>query len=142
MRRLALLGAVGVAMTATAHADTYPQIVVDRPLVLLGGMTTVDIGVDFPTYRYDGTSVTPLGRYQMIDLVVRHGFGEAEVLGRVVDSYAGPAVILGGAVMIGPGALGGSLSVRVPTQSTGLAYEYAEALGYTIKSIAVPHILS
>jgi hypothetical protein len=141
MRLVTVVGAVWLGLAGAARADTYPQIVVDRPLVLLPGMTTVDLGLDFPTYRYGTSSNTALGRYKDLDVVVDHAFGPVELGARFVDSFAGPFLSLGGSTLAGPGVVTFSAGLRAPIASSGLDHDYGESVGYAVVARVVPHLL-
>jgi hypothetical protein len=86
---------VGVGRAAAAE-PTYPESDVDRPLLQYSGMTSLDLGLDLPTYvHFDSsgnatTSNTALGRYKNADVVVSHSFGNVEVGARILGNPSGP----------------------------------------------------
>jgi hypothetical protein len=136
------MGLAGVAVAATAHADGYPKIIVDRPLVLLPDMSAFDIGLDFPTYRFGDSSNTRLGQYSYLDIVVAHAFGPVQTGVRLVDSYSGPFAEADVSAMLGPGEIFASAGLRAPRASSGIDHDYAENIGYGVKALAVPHVLA
>ena len=141
MRLVTVAGVVWLGLGGSARAETYPQIVVDRPLVLLPGMTTVDLGIDFPTYRYGTSSNTALGRYKDLDVVLDHAFGPVEVGARFLDSFAGPFLSLAGIMLAGPGVVTFDAGLRAPTASSGIDHDYGQSVGYAVVARVVPHLL-
>jgi hypothetical protein len=150
---LFVVATVIAASTAAADpAPSYPISEVDRPLVLYAGMTTLDLGLDFPTYLHttvepDGTysvSKTTLGHYTDADVVLTHSFGTVQIGGRILGNPSGPFAELRALTMLGPvpGALGLTADFKAPQPSSTIDYEYSQVLYYSYKVALVPHQLA
>lgn len=142
MRLPSAVALAWLALAGPARADSYPQIVVDRPLVLLPDMTEADLGVDFPTYRVGLSSHTALGDYHDVVVGLHHAFGPVQLGIQFADAAAGPLISAGPRTMIGPGALDIDLGLRIPTDASGLDHEYRAAVRYTYKAIVVPSAIA
>lgn len=134
--------AVVMLVASAAAADPYPQLIVDRPLVYSAGMTAVDLGVDFPSYRFGDSSNTRLGAYVYPDLVIIHAPGAFQLGGEVEEDYGGAVVTGSFRTYAGPGAVSASVSFRIPNSQFGADSELAQSAGYGVKSTVVPHVLS
>lgn len=142
MRLSCAVALAWLALAGSARADSYPQIVVDRPLVLLPDMTEADLGVDFPTYRVGLSSHTALGDYHDVVVGLHHAFGPVQLGVELADNVAGPLITTGPRAMIGPGALDIDVGLRIPNNASGLDHEYRAAVRYTYKAIVVPSALA
>ncbi|MBV8763241.1 MAG: hypothetical protein JO257_38515 [Deltaproteobacteria bacterium] len=151
MRLWFVVAIVGAGRAAAAE-PTYPQSEVDRPLLLYGGMTSLDLGLDFPTFvetTLDAngnamTSKSTLGHYHDADVVVLHSFGNVEIGARVLGHPTGP--YLQGRVLayLGPvpGAVSITAQIKAPQPSSVIDHEYSENVGYTYKRTVVAHQLA
>lgn len=143
LRRLCFSTLVVIAAAGPARADDpYPQIVVDRPLVLAPDMTEADAGVDFPTYLVGLSSHTRLGDYHDVGVSIHHAFGPVQIGIGFTDSPIGPLIEAGPRWYVGPGAIDIDLGIRIPNDATDIDHEYQQALRYTSKGIVVPHVLA
>jgi hypothetical protein len=82
--KLGLVVAIALAARA-AHADEYPDAVVDRPLNLLPGMTAVYVSEEVTS------TVTGTLDHREPDLILAHGFGPVEIaaeLGQYAELHA------------------------------------------------------
>jgi hypothetical protein len=138
MRLVPCVVAVSLALVGSARADSYPQMVVDRPLMLLPDMTEADVGVVFPTYAVGLSTHTKLGQYYNVDVGVSHAFGPVELGVQFVDDISGPLISAGPRFMLGPGAVDLDLTVRMPTSDSGIDHQDVQDIRYTYKWIPVP----
>lgn len=149
--RYVVAAAVGVGRTAIAD-PTYPESDVDRPLLMYGGMTSLDLGLDLPTYAQTTvdasgnamTSTTTLGHYRYADVVFLHSFGSVEIGGRILDDVSGPYVQGQALAYLGPipGALSITAQVKVSEDYSVYTHDYTETVGYLYKLAVVPHHLA
>lgn len=143
MRFLCRSTLVVIAAAGPARADDpYPQMVVDRPLVLPSGMTELDAGVAFPTYLVGLSSHTKLGDYHDVGVSIDHATGPVQIGIGLVDSPVGPLIQAGPRWYLGPGVIDIDLGIRVPSDDSGIDHEYTQALSYTSKATLVPHVLA
>ena len=127
---------------AAGAEPAYPETSVDRPLLLYGGMTSLDVSEDFYTYTQTGmdaagspTSATKINNE--LDLAVGHSFGLVEVSARVV----GVAAIAGASAQLGcDAAISGSLEWDLP--QTTFRYSYVEGIGYSRRMLRIDHHLA
>jgi len=140
--RLPTIAVALACLAGPASADSYPRIVVDRPLVLLPDMTEADVGVDFPTYLVGSSSHTALGKYQDIDISLHHAFGPVQVGAGFLDDIKGPIIAGGPRMMVGPGAVDLDVLFRVPTEASQIDHQSEQDLRYTVKAIVVPSALA
>lgn len=138
MRLLPAVALASFALVGPARADSFPQMIVDRPLVLWAGMTSADVGIDFPTYQTGLSSHTALGDYHDLDFSLHHAFGGVQLGVQFVDSFQGPIVSAGVRAMLGPGALDLDTSFRLPTDASGIDHEDGAAARYVYKAIVAP----
>jgi hypothetical protein len=131
-----------MSVVAGAQPLEYPETSVDRPLLMYGGMTSLDVSEDFRTYTQMGvdangnpTSATKIDND--LDLGLAHSFGLFQVSGRAV----GPAAILGATAQAGCDAtVGASLEWDVP--QLWYRYAHAQGIGYTRRLLRVDHVLA
>jgi hypothetical protein len=62
VRRLVCVAVCGASGLAGAETLDYPETSVDRPLVMYGGMTSLDVSEDFYTYTQTGVDGNGKGR--------------------------------------------------------------------------------
>ena len=150
MRWLLFAVALVGAGRAAAAEPTYPESDVDRPLLQYSGMTSLDLGLDLPTYvHFDSsgnatTSNTALGRYTNADVVLSHSFGNVEVGARILGDPSGPYAQARALAYLGPipGALLMTAQIKAPSSDSVADHEYTEGAGYTYKLAIVPHQLA
>jgi hypothetical protein len=152
MRWLLFVAVALGGIRAAAAAPTYPESDVDRPLLLYGGMTSLDLGLDLPTYveaTVDAsgnatTSKTTLGDYLDGDFVVSHSFGSVEIGARILGNPSGPYAQARLLTYLGPvpGALSIDAEIKDPLRSSVIDHEYSEDIGYSYKAVVVPHQLA
>jgi hypothetical protein len=141
-RLLACLAVCCASTVAGAEDSTYPQTQVDRPLLMYGGMTSLDVSEDIYTYTQSGMDVnghpTSTTKYNnTLDLVVGHSFGLVEISGRVV----GAAAIASASGQMGCEAtMYGSLESDLP--QTTYRYAYSEGIGYSRRLLRLDHRLA
>jgi hypothetical protein len=144
-QRVTVLVAVISSHVAMA-GPAYPVEVVDRPQLLLPGMTMIDSATELPTYvntiidssGQRMTTTTSLGDDRLSDLAVTHRFGPVEVTGEF-DFYT-----VFGAVAFEtglPGVLSLSYAWRIPDVNSD-QYDHTQAVGYSGKRIVMPHRVS
>jgi hypothetical protein len=150
MRLLVSVVAVAGVGRVAAAEPSYPESDVDRPLLLYSGMTSLDLGLDLPTYVHFDTSGnatksnTALGRYRNADVVLSHSFGNIEVGARILGDPSGPYAQARAIAYLGPipGALSMTAQIKAPSSDSVADHEYTEGVGYMYKLAIVPHQLA
>lgn len=128
MRRvLALVVVLAVEGSAGADED-YPITMVDRPIVMPCGMTTLDVAVDFSQREP-----------WMFDLAVAHTFRSVELRARLV----GPSISASALIALGDPRRVLTLSARTHFSAPPVyRYYVGESLGYGQRYVVVPHWFS
>src|SRR3954453_17934382 len=150
--RTAAADPAGAAAGPATAEPIYPESVVDRPLLLLRGMTTLDLGLDFRTYLQTtvdangntATSKTSLWDDHAGDIVVTHSFGSFEIGGRLLGNKTGPFLQAHLRTYLGPipGALTITADIKATQENSAFDHEYFEDVGYTYKAVVVSHQLA
>jgi len=120
-----------LAASTVAHADgEYPETSVDRPLVMYGGMTFVDVAADFYAHTDAGATKVSGGP----DIALGHSYGPVQVSGRLV----GISAIAGATVQVGcDGVIFGSVAWVIP--NSAVVYGYAQDIGYSHRLVRIDH---
>jgi hypothetical protein len=133
---------IAVAWSGLAHAEIpmYPTEITDRPIVLLPGMTELDIDFEFRTHVYTvidamGNATlrrTSFGEERTPAVAVAHAFGGIEVTGELGQgAFANVRLDLGIPVIVGAGASMG------PLRADG-GYSYAQNVSVSYKLFVAP----
>jgi len=152
-----LLVAVGfvVVFATPSQADpqpAYPVSDVDRPQLLLPGMTSLDLGLDFPTFSTASVdangnqvrSTTSLGEYRDLDVVVTHAVGSVQLSGRLLGEPNGATLAANASTYLGsfPGVLELAAEIEAPNNGSTLDHNYGQSVAYHYKHHAVPRLLA
>jgi len=148
-----VLGLVVVALTCSSTAakaqavaanppTEYPAAVVDRPILLLPGMTELDISLDLPTYTSTTvdamgnttTSRTSLGSRRALDVNVMHAVGTVELTaGVLLTTY--DFAHLDATIETDPS---GAASIGLSYYYNGVDRVYTQTAGYAYKWLVEP----
>ncbi len=153
MRRAGVAVGVIVCAARGVRAQTapppvepeYPIELTDRPLLLLGGMTSVDMSFDLPSYFYQTTDAmgrsttarTPLGRFVDPQVDVHHGLGTMEVFGAAEFAANFVAAEAGGSLRLGSLPAIATVSVTY-SRNQVVPYYLTESASCTYKALLVP----
>jgi hypothetical protein len=142
---LLVLTARARAEPTSPDADAYPLAKTDRPLVMFPGMTSIDFGIDLPTYKETTTdamgvmhtSRSALGDNANGDLVVGHAFGGIEGRARVAFPARFDLFELGATAQ--PFSESSSISLDVGfRRDSVLRYSVTERAAFTQRLVRIP----